>query len=78
MLRVICKEDTSKYDIKYIYLKKSKKNIDRIEQRIEKSSKSMFGGNLDSVPPVRKSKQKEANGLNKNSDKAPETLIKIE
>ena len=84
MLTVTCMEDTSKYDIRYIYLKKKEKGTDIIKQQIIKSSESMFGGNIinelktkgDSAPPVEKSKRNEATGLNKNSDKAPGSIVK--
>lgn len=53
MLKVTCKEDTSKYDIKYIYLKKRKPSFKdilgggkaNIKQKLDKEDKSISVGN---------------------------------
>ena len=53
MVKVTCKEDTSKYDIKYIYLKKRKPSIEdilggekaNIKQKMDKEDKSILVGN---------------------------------
>ena len=64
MLKVTCKEDTSKYDIKYIYLKKCKKGIDRLEQQI-RSDKRISEDNI-------------INGLNKKRGLNPPVDIQGE
>ena len=53
VVKVTCKEDTSKYDIKYIYLKKRKPSIKdildgekpKIKEKLDKGDKSIPVGN---------------------------------
>ena len=78
MLKVTCKEDTSKHDRKYIYLKKSKKNIDRLEQQIRNDKRNSVDNIINGLknkivldPPDGKQEETMNGGLNKSSGKVP-------
>ena len=56
MLKVICKEDTSINDIRYIYLKKSKTGIGRFEQQIRSGIRKSDDSNANGSINVKDSK----------------------